>query len=73
MPQGVPLQVPDDGLTTRARRHTPVLAGPGGQAVVGNLKRNTLWHKRLPFLFAPAVRLEQLHADSLTRAVRDAA
>ncbi|OBJ07121.1 cob(I)yrinic acid a,c-diamide adenosyltransferase [Mycobacterium sp. 1165196.3] len=26
MPQGVPLQVPDDGLTTRARRHTPVLA-----------------------------------------------
>src|SRR5689334_6047841 len=32
MPQGVPLQVPDDGLTTRARRHTPVLAvhtGPG--------------------------------------------
>ncbi|OBJ11065.1 cob(I)yrinic acid a,c-diamide adenosyltransferase, partial [Mycobacterium colombiense] len=32
MPQGVPLQVPDDGLTTRARRHAPVLAvhtGPG--------------------------------------------
>lgn len=26
MPQGVPSQVPDDGLTTRARRHTPVLA-----------------------------------------------
>ena len=26
MPQGVPLKVPDDGLTTRARRHTPVLA-----------------------------------------------
>lgn len=26
MPQGVPLQIPDDGLTTRARRHTPVLA-----------------------------------------------
>ncbi|ANR92555.1 cob(I)yrinic acid a,c-diamide adenosyltransferase [Mycobacterium avium] len=26
MPQGVPLQVPDDGLTTRTRRHTPVLA-----------------------------------------------
>ncbi|MDM4140493.1 MULTISPECIES: cob(I)yrinic acid a,c-diamide adenosyltransferase [Mycobacterium] len=26
MPQGVPPQVPDDGLTTRARRHTPVLA-----------------------------------------------
>ncbi|MFA1704945.1 cob(I)yrinic acid a,c-diamide adenosyltransferase [Mycobacterium intracellulare] len=26
MPQGVPVQVPDDGLTTRARRHTPVLA-----------------------------------------------
>jgi len=26
MPQGVPLQVPDDGLTTRARRRTPVLA-----------------------------------------------
>src|SRR6185312_8281001 len=26
MPQGIPLQVPDDGLTTRARRRTPVLA-----------------------------------------------
>ena len=26
MPQGVPTQVPDDGLTTRVRRHTPVLA-----------------------------------------------
>ncbi|MEB4208676.1 cob(I)yrinic acid a,c-diamide adenosyltransferase [Mycobacterium sp. 94-17] len=26
MPQGVPLQVPDDGMTTRARRHMPVLA-----------------------------------------------
>src|SRR5580693_8044732 len=26
MPQGSPLQVPDDGLTTRARRNTPVLA-----------------------------------------------
>lgn len=26
MPQGIPLQIPDDGLTTRARRHTPVLA-----------------------------------------------
>lgn len=26
MPQGVPLQVPDDGLTTRSRRRTPVLA-----------------------------------------------
>ena len=26
MPQGIPLQVPHDGLTTRARRHTPVLA-----------------------------------------------
>src|ERR1700739_2401065 len=26
MPQGRPLQVPDDGLTTRARRNTPVLA-----------------------------------------------
>lgn len=32
MPQGQPLVVPDDGLTTRARRNTPVLAvhtGPG--------------------------------------------
>lgn len=32
MPQGRPLQVPDDGLTTRVRRNTPVLAvhtGPG--------------------------------------------
>ncbi|KAA0112213.1 cob(I)yrinic acid a,c-diamide adenosyltransferase [Mycolicibacterium sp. P1-5] len=32
MPQGQPLTVPDDGLTTRARRNTPVLAvhtGPG--------------------------------------------
>ncbi|HTY28780.1 MAG TPA: cob(I)yrinic acid a,c-diamide adenosyltransferase [Mycobacterium sp.] len=32
MPQGRPLVVPDDGLTTRARRNTPVLAvhtGPG--------------------------------------------
>lgn len=32
MPQGQPLAVPDDGLTTRARRNTPVLAvhtGPG--------------------------------------------
>lgn len=32
MPQGRPLQVPDDGLTTKARRNTPVLAvhtGPG--------------------------------------------
>src|ERR1700761_348360 len=26
MPQGVPVEVPDDGLTTRARRNTPVLA-----------------------------------------------
>ena len=26
MPQGKPLQIPDDGLTTRARRNTPVLA-----------------------------------------------
>ncbi len=26
MPQGTPLQVPDDGLTTRARRNMPVLA-----------------------------------------------
>lgn len=26
MPQGVPLQVPDDGLTTRARRNAPVMA-----------------------------------------------
>ena len=26
MPQGKPLSVPDDGLTTRARRNTPVLA-----------------------------------------------
>src|SRR5271156_4089208 len=26
MPQGNPLQVPDDGLTTRARRNAPVLA-----------------------------------------------
>lgn len=26
MPQGTPLQVPDDGLTTRARRNAPVLA-----------------------------------------------
>jgi cob(I)alamin adenosyltransferase len=26
MPQGRPLQVPDDGLTTRARRNAPVLA-----------------------------------------------
>lgn len=32
MPQGQPLVVPDDGLSTRARRNTPVLAvhtGPG--------------------------------------------
>ncbi len=32
MPRGRPLQVPDDGLTTRARRNVPVLAvhtGPG--------------------------------------------
>src|SRR3569623_1408919 len=32
MPQGQPLAVPADGLTTRARRNTPVLAvhtGPG--------------------------------------------
>ncbi|WP_431232720.1 cob(I)yrinic acid a,c-diamide adenosyltransferase [Mycolicibacterium psychrotolerans] len=32
MPQGQPLTVPNDGLTTRARRNTPVLAvhtGPG--------------------------------------------
>ncbi len=32
MPQGRPLQVPDDGLTTRMRRNVPVLAvhtGPG--------------------------------------------
>lgn len=32
MPQGRPLQVPDDGLSTKARRNTPVLAvhtGPG--------------------------------------------
>src|SRR4051794_41068228 len=32
MPQGQPIVVPDDGLTTRARRNTPVLAvhtGPG--------------------------------------------
>ena len=32
MPQGRPLVVPDDGLTTRARRNAPVLAvhtGPG--------------------------------------------
>ncbi len=32
MPQGQPLTVPDDGLTTRARRNAPVLAvhtGPG--------------------------------------------
>ena len=32
MPQGRPLQVPDDGLTTRMRRNAPVLAvhtGPG--------------------------------------------
>jgi cob(I)alamin adenosyltransferase len=32
MPQGQPTAVPDDGLTTRARRNTPVLAvhtGPG--------------------------------------------
>ena len=32
MPQGHPLQVPDDGLTTRTRRNAPVLAvhtGPG--------------------------------------------
>jgi cob(I)alamin adenosyltransferase len=32
MPQGRPLQVPDDGLTTRTRRNIPVLAvhtGPG--------------------------------------------
>ncbi|WP_179471142.1 cob(I)yrinic acid a,c-diamide adenosyltransferase [Mycolicibacterium vinylchloridicum] len=32
MPQGQPIAVPDDGLTTRARRNTPVLAvhtGPG--------------------------------------------
>ena len=26
MPQGRPLQVPDDGLTTRARRTAPILA-----------------------------------------------
>ena len=26
MPQGIPLRVPDDGLTTRARRNAPVLA-----------------------------------------------
>ncbi|KAA1247387.1 cob(I)yrinic acid a,c-diamide adenosyltransferase, partial [Mycobacterium simiae] len=26
MPQGNPVRVPDDGLTTRARRKTPVLA-----------------------------------------------
>src|SRR5664279_6321174 len=26
MPQGNPSQIPDDGLTTRARRNTPVLA-----------------------------------------------
>lgn len=26
MPQGVPVEIPDDGLTTRARRNTPVLA-----------------------------------------------
>src|SRR5271156_4530531 len=26
MPQGSPLRVPDDGLTTRARRNAPVLA-----------------------------------------------
>src|SRR5690349_23193867 len=26
MPQGRPLQVPDDGLTTRARRNAPILA-----------------------------------------------
>ena len=32
MPQGQPLTVPDDGLTTRARRNAPILAvhtGPG--------------------------------------------
>ncbi|HTY26802.1 MAG TPA: cob(I)yrinic acid a,c-diamide adenosyltransferase, partial [Mycobacterium sp.] len=32
MPQGRPLVVPDDGLTTKARRNAPVLAvhtGPG--------------------------------------------
>ena len=26
MPQGNPIDVPDDGLTTRARRNTPILA-----------------------------------------------
>src|ERR1700761_1345406 len=26
MPQGTPTQIPDDGLTTRARRNAPVLA-----------------------------------------------
>jgi len=26
MPQGIPIDVPDDGLTTRARRNTPILA-----------------------------------------------
>ncbi|HKI42114.1 MAG TPA: cob(I)yrinic acid a,c-diamide adenosyltransferase [Mycobacterium sp.] len=31
MPQGNPLRVPDDGLTTRARRNTPVLAVHTGE------------------------------------------
>src|SRR5258708_6054541 len=31
MPQGNPLQVPDDGLTTRARRNAPILAVHTGQ------------------------------------------
>ena len=31
MPQGQPLTVPDDGLTTRARRNAPLLAVHTGQ------------------------------------------
>src|SRR3977135_4657082 len=30
MPQGQPLTVPDDGLSTRARRNVPLLAGHTG-------------------------------------------
>ena len=31
MPQGQPLTVPDDGLTTKARRNAPLLAVHTGQ------------------------------------------
>ena len=61
MPQGQPLTVPDDGLTTRARRNAPLLAGHTG-AGKGKSTAASGWR------CAPGTRVSTSRCSSSSRA-----